>query len=51
MRIQVNNTQKLYFKTHNDLKYEMFCDICTPSREITFKAEIIKFIMKTFKSG
>ena len=50
MRIQDNNTEKLYFKTHNELKYEMFHDMCAPSSRIIFKAEIRKLIIKTFKS-
>ena len=52
MRIQDNN--KLYFKTQNDLNHEMLHDICAPSSRITSKAEnsaeIRKLIIKTFKS-
>ena len=47
MRIQDKN--RLYFKTQNDLNYEIFPDICTINK-ITSKAEIRKLIIKTFKS-
>ena len=46
MRIQ----NKLYFKTQNDLKYEIFHGICAPSSRITFKTEIRKLIIKAFES-
>ena len=42
MRIQDNNTYKIYFETQNDLKYEMFHDMCAPSSRIKSKAEIKK---------
>ena len=51
MRIQDNNTQKPYFKTQNDIKYEMFHDMCAPSSRIKSKAEIRKLIIKTFKTA
>ena len=44
MRIQDSNTYKIYFKTQNDLKYEMFHGVCAPSCRIKSKAEIKKLI-------
>ena len=50
MRYKIAILKKLYFRTQNDLKYEMFHDMFALSSRIKSKAEIRKLNIKTFRS-